>query len=144
MVCGDFNVNFEVGGNRARDIVNLFESFNMRPLINEPTRITADSATLLDNIFTNVARDDLEVIIGDSGVSDHCYQLIHAGLGSCDCPVVAKFVEKRIYNHANISRFQSLLNSEDWSRTYSSSDPNVCFENFHNTFKYYFDIAFPK
>ena len=55
-LCGDFNINlFNYDSNNQ---VNYFSdsiySLGLFPLITKPTRITSHSATLIDNIFTNI------------------------------------------------------------------------------------------
>ena len=41
------------------------------PLINKPTRITDSSATLIDNIFTNVHNTETKSGIWITDISDH-------------------------------------------------------------------------
>ena len=69
---GDFNINLINSENHTAttNFVELLFSFDMYPLINKPTRISFDTATLIDNIFTNSYRDNLTgILIND--ISDH-------------------------------------------------------------------------
>ena len=52
---GDYNINIlNYETHRAiADFVDIFYSYAIFPLINRPTRITSNSAILIDNIFTN-------------------------------------------------------------------------------------------
>lgn len=44
---------------------------NMYPLITKPTRITAHSATLLDNIFTNILENSIDSGLLLNDTCDH-------------------------------------------------------------------------
>ena len=72
-VCVDFNVNLvNHGQHYLRDnFLDILHGYGLYALITQPTRITIHSATLLDNIFTNVPFSNAKsgVIIND--ISDH-------------------------------------------------------------------------
>ena len=52
---GDFNINLlnEDVHTLTNDFLNIMSSNSLYPSITKPTRITSNSATLIDNIFTN-------------------------------------------------------------------------------------------
>ena len=52
---GDYNVDLLKFNKHqpTTDFINCMFSFSFLPLINRPTRITDNSATIIDNIFTN-------------------------------------------------------------------------------------------
>lgn len=63
VVCtGDFNVDQLVLDN---PLLSCFESYGFVQVINEPTRITATSATLLDPIFVSNTNSNTEIIWHD-------------------------------------------------------------------------------
>ena len=71
---GDYNINLLNSDKRnpTSDFVELMHSYSFLSLINRPTRITATSATLIDNIFVNYS--DLQnsfqcILVTD--ISDH-------------------------------------------------------------------------
>ena len=52
MIGGDFSVNLlEENNNVVIEFVNSFHFINLYPTITFPTRVTSNSATLIDNIF---------------------------------------------------------------------------------------------
>ena len=54
-IMGDFNINL-LNFENHHPTNNLFEplySYSLTPLITKPTRITENTATLIDNVFTN-------------------------------------------------------------------------------------------
>lgn len=56
LVCGDFNIDLLKSNDHMKttEFVDIMFSLSLYPLIVKPSRITKDTATLLDNIFTNV------------------------------------------------------------------------------------------
>ena len=75
---GDFNINLlncNIDKN-ASDYVDILYSHAFFPTINSPTRVTANSKTLIDNIFCNdVAKN---IISGNTAtsISDHLTQFL--------------------------------------------------------------------
>lgn len=55
-VCGDFNIDLlnPLNQNTTTEFINAMYSMSLYPSIICPSRITTHSATLIDNIFTNV------------------------------------------------------------------------------------------
>lgn len=74
IVCGDFNINLLESSALSIRLMSLFNSFNLKNLFFEPTRITASSATCLDNIFSNC--DPVNKSVITNLTSDHCGQKI--------------------------------------------------------------------
>uniref|UniRef100_A0A8C6LE27 Reverse transcriptase domain-containing protein n=1 Tax=Nothobranchius furzeri TaxID=105023 RepID=A0A8C6LE27_NOTFU len=72
LLCGDFNINIELpAGQKTNDFINSMYSLGLFPLITKPTRITAHSATIIDNIFTNKKDDVLRSGVLMADISDH-------------------------------------------------------------------------
>ena len=55
-VCGDFNIDLLKWKTHKLtfDFINEMFSYGLRPVIDKPTRVTQECATLIDNIFTNI------------------------------------------------------------------------------------------
>lgn len=72
-LCGDLNINLLNYQNQGstRDFLDALFSLGLFPLIDRPTRITRHTASLIDNIFSNVLHSDLECGILINDVSDH-------------------------------------------------------------------------
>lgn len=72
IICGDFNINLEnVNEQKTTDFLHAMNSLGLFPLITKPTRITSQSATLIDNIFTNINKDIVMSGIFMADISDH-------------------------------------------------------------------------
>ena len=64
-VMGDFNIDLlKSSSSNVLDFVNLTNRFGLRNLINKPTRVTKETQTLLDHIYTNDSKHRM-----NSGVS---------------------------------------------------------------------------
>ena len=75
---GDFNCDLSstVLDHDSKSLMDIADLYNLSQLINEPTRITDSSSTLLDHIFTNTP--DKVVCSGVSHVSISDHSLIYA------------------------------------------------------------------
>ena len=49
---GDFNINLLSDDDQYRIWSHSFEAYDIAQMVNEPTRVTAKSATLIDHIYT--------------------------------------------------------------------------------------------
>ena len=67
-VVGDLNINL-LSSDRS-NLTNFFSSYNIYPTIYYPTRVCQNSATLIDNIFTNINSHWSSGVV-DSTFSDH-------------------------------------------------------------------------
>lgn len=74
LICGDFNVNILENSTLSVRLLNLFKSCNLKHIFTEPTRVTATSATCIDNIFTDIIPNTKSVI--SNLESDHLGQLM--------------------------------------------------------------------
>ena len=78
---GDFNYDtfktspFKSMNFESEYFTNGLAEFNMHKLIHKPTRVNPPSATLLDNIYTNIqiTVDSCESGILTSNISDHFF-----------------------------------------------------------------------
>ena len=116
------------------------------PTIFYPTRITGNSATLIDNIFFNSILYKYETAIIYSDVSDHLPVAIHIDLKITKKNSISQ-VKKRYYTTEKIQAFKQELFSTDWRTVYeeteNSTDPTKCYTLFLNTFSKVFEKYFP-
>ena len=89
------------------------------PTITMPTRVTHQSATLIENIFTNKpTHEDLTgIIITD--ISDH-FAMFHIGNFNKTPPINAPKYTTRSLKHENILALKTQLKSTDFSPIFSS------------------------
>jgi len=72
-LAGDYNIDLLKINSHAltHSFYNILSLHRFIPTILRPTRITQHSATLIDNIFTNVLFDSIDSAILIDDVSDH-------------------------------------------------------------------------
>ena len=116
-------------------------SYGMTPLISKPTRVTATTATLIDNFFTNSVGMDPIIGIIPIEISDH-YPI---------CYVVPKITEtskadpisKRKFTVPNMEKFKKLLEDSNWDEVMHEQDTQAAYNLFHNKFTKAFEKSFP-
>ena len=114
------------------------------PLINKPTRITDNTATIIDNIFTNDIHSCLNmykgILIND--ISDHLPIFV-----ICNNSFVRKSSKLtkniRQLKEVNLNRLKNLLSVQNWNSVINSEDINVCYKNFVNTFNNVYNECCP-
>src|SRR6218665_2648703 len=73
ILVGDFNIDLlKISTNGpTQTFMNILTAEFIAPVINCPTRITEFTATLIDNIFTNIVQDVIDPFVIVSDLSDH-------------------------------------------------------------------------
>ena len=105
IIMGDFNINllnYETSPN-VNNYINCMFSNHFQPVILHPSRITSNSSTLIDNIFTNAI--DCKIFSGNilSQISDHLPQFAIFSNKKPDYSKQSYFSYK--YNNFNQERF---------------------------------------
>lgn len=132
VVCGDFNTDFSVTGDNSSSLVQLFRSFGMGPLVNWMTRVTANSASRIDNVFTNIDQSHLMCRNVTTFISDHYGQLTTIQTPTSHSKV--NYKRKRFFNDTNIFGFCSYLEQESWADLEEYLDVNSKYECFFPKF----------
>ena len=57
--------------NNAKDMADIYELFSFKQLVGEPTRVTLETATLIDHIATTCARNIVKTGVHEVSLSDH-------------------------------------------------------------------------
>ena len=151
------NTCMEIFNDRMSDIMNIVQrerkicyfldslySFNVFPLITKPTRVTIESATLIDHVLTNnfdINSKHIQGILCTS-ISDH-YAIFHiagnAGITSADdIPVL-----KRNFTQNNMTRFTNEMENVDREFIKNIDDTQTAYSMFHNLLVEKFNSCFP-
>ena len=113
VIVGDLNSNLLCTNNNK--LVDLMNIFNLRNVIDKPTRITENCRTLLDPIILS---DDLNCIYSDvintpQNISDH-----DASIAVIECPLYLSSTFKREiwqYDKIDIVKFNDKLDETNWN-----------------------------
>ena len=114
-------------------------SLMLLPIIFKPTRITANSATLIDNIFTNAPSHSLKSGIFFTDISDHfpIFGISNLNLSKSQKNERCLF---RNFNEANRTKFNDKLSHTNWNAIYNS---NEAYEAFVDIFSQNYNSCFP-
>ena len=112
------------------------------PLITKPTRISANSATLIDNVFTN-ARCTLSSGIILSDLLDHFPIFLHFKYNDNPILNTGTINTQRDFSENNVNLFQEELGNVDWSGMYSTNNVNNAFDVFMNLVSSKMNSCFP-
>ena len=95
-------------------MTNIANLFNLRQLIDESTRITESSSTLIDVIFTNVPDKIVCFGVSHIGVSDHslvyAFRKLSAGFSSRGHSTVTY----RNFKNFNSTNFRNDMRQQNW------------------------------
>lgn len=139
---GDFNcdlIRFKDHPKTLEFIDKLF-SCGFIQLINHPTRISQNRATLIDHCWTNYISNEYKSGILTMYLSDH-FPIFHI-LSSKKKRLIPKTFKYRDYSTDNINSFKSLLSQLSFADVMQENDANLSYDLFHNKFFDLFNIVF--
>ena len=141
---GDFNYDtFKTSSFKPMNIeseifTNRLAEFNMYKLIHKPTRVKPPSATLLDNIYTNIqiTIDNCESGIITSNISDHFF--VFGFFDNMKINQTKNYIRKRNFTEGNISKFTKKI-KKIWDHldllTKAQDSFSFFYDLFTNTFE---------
>ena len=122
---GDLNCNLLpcTSDHNSANLTNILDIYGLSQLITEPTRITANSQSLIDVCITNCPQKVPTSGVLHLGISDHSLVCMirktrYANAGS------TKVIEMRNFNLFNKDKFLNDLKQKEWSKIALYSDPN--------------------
>jgi exonuclease III len=146
---GDYNIDLikhEIHQQTAEFLDYNF-THALQPLINKPTRVTVDSATLIDNIFTNNidCEDTISAII-PVDVTDHfpvCFLTKSKEIGGNNNPSSNAQKNRRDFSRKNINKFNKAIEEQNWNEVLNTADTQDSYTKFHTIFNNLFIKKFP-
>ena len=128
-ICGDFNSDLLKidKSNNYKLFYDLMTSYGFSPNILLPTRITENSATIIDNIFSNINNPILSGNI-KTDFSDHYSQFISVQRQKMDFK--STFIYKRDYSNFSDDSFRNDVSILDFTNNYN--DVNDQFGDFYS------------
>ena len=130
-MCGDFNINLLKCGPHpcTQKFIGVMYNAGVYPLINKLTRITEDSATVIDNIITNnlMGNTISGILIND--ISEHLPVFVIIKHDVVKKSIVVSEVRwsTGVCQLANLSK---ALFDMNWNIVYQASDVNIAYNNF--------------
>ena len=148
LIAGDYNLDLLKADTHAPtgEFLNCLLTHSFLPTIHYPTRITKNSATLIDNIFVNRPIIDSASAIVYSDISDHFPVVMHIPK-KCGKRSIDVLNGKRDYSNDRINCFKFALSETDWSDVLLNCDnsvnPNESYSIFISRFNSLFENYFP-
>ena len=135
IICGDFNVNLLVAKKHipTTELINELFSMNLYPLITKPSRITQHSATLIDNIFTNVLDSNVTSGLLLTDISDHLPIFMVYDI-NYKIKKNNNFSYGRVITEKSITALKTDLSFQNWEIVYGESDVNAAYNSFLQEF----------
>ena len=118
---GDFNIDLlqYESNSHTNDFINSVISHSFLPYIHQPTRVTDHSATVIDNIFSNIT--DFDILSGNitSIIADHFAQFLlikkcHVSYKSCSyfAHDYSNFGKEKFIHHFSLIDWSILDNTD--------------------------------
>jgi hypothetical protein len=108
---GDFNIDLLKTDSHlpTSEFLDLNLANSMLPCINKPTRVTGTTATLIDNIFTNLPNNphNIQVII-PSDISDH-FPVCYFAIDLCNLTEKENIIRRRDFSKRNMDKFSEKI-----------------------------------
>ena len=118
ILTGDMNCNYLVNSDH-KELKSILTAFGLKQLIKDPTRVTQDSRSLIDVIYTNEPWNIYSVKVIPAGLSDHdlvgCTRKIH------NFKYQPKLITCRNYANYDPVAFCNDLRSSDFGSVFTSS-----------------------
>ena len=143
---GDYNLNLLNAESHSltSEFIEMMYSHHFFPLISRPTRITQNSATLIDNIFTNNVCDVESSLNGIlvTDISDH-FLVFHINYKYTANDTESYFLT-RVYSQKNKQIYKEKMSSLNWNDVVNEYQTQVSFDIFHDKLRAIHDECFPK
>ena len=141
---GDFNLNLlKMNSNRkCFEFYTTLTSHGYHPAILKPTRVTATSQTLIDNIFCNNISQITQSGIVTNSISDHFPVFLNQQLEN-SAENRKSIYRIRLKNRECHVKFRNLLSSANWNSVYSTSDVEIMYEAFSDELFTMYNESFP-
>lgn len=141
-IAGDFNIDMSKNSPNTRDLLEIMSDFGMYALFTQPSRVTHDASTLIDNIYSNI----IEVFSAYSiepHISDHRGQILRSEFRHVEPEASTKKLIRKM-KPKNISRFMKSLEEETWSHINPGDTAEQTFSKFWIKFLNYFESSCPE
>ena len=135
-VLGDLNCNLKSAtlDHNSNLLTNIANLFNLRQLIDESTRITESSSTLIDVIFTNVPDKIVCSGVSHIGISDHSLVYAFRKLSTGFSSRGHSTVTYRNFKNFNSTNFRNDMRQQNWDDILNYDDPNNMWHVWKDTF----------
>lgn len=142
ILSGDLNIDFKKSTPNYRLINNFADRYTLTQLITKATRVTKNSATIIDHIYTSLGRDMIKGGVIKYGLSDHdiVFAIIKKVQAEKSNNVSFTCRDMRYYS---IDGLRMQLDLCDWSYYYDSENPNELWQILHYSYTKCLELIAP-
>ncbi|KAK9680239.1 hypothetical protein QE152_g39257 [Popillia japonica] len=141
-ITGDFHVDFKISSAEQRSVINMMGNYGMAMTVNDYTRVTNNTATIIDNVVPNIS-SDIYPTTSDRHYADHRYVVLKIKRIYLSTNKSIGVTDKRIYSEASKKEFAFYLANESWDDVYSGDGIEAKFSSFINILSFHYNNAFP-
>ncbi len=123
------------------EYIETLSSYGFLQIVTKPTRVTAESATLIDHVLTNATSDSLSTYILCYTMSDHV-PIFHFLPLHITKKLPGTF-SARNFSHQNVQNFKNALLNYTWQHVLIEEDAQSAYDSFSETFFQLYDLYFP-
>ena len=128
IITGDFNINLMKEPPKCWS--NALEMFNLTQVVSCPTRVTENTSSLIDHVYTNMPENITEIKVPSLAMSDHFPVCITRGGKSSPKKNTHIAIEYRDYKQFNEVAFLSELANVDFSVLWNMTIPILPWKSF--------------
>lgn len=144
-ILGDFNVDFKQGSESSNKTTlnEIFDIYGLHQLIDEPTRITEVSSTVIDLCLSNSLTSVFDSGVLHLSISDH--SLIYVVRKAHYIRAETKIIEVRNMKNFNSENFINDLNHQPWTNVCrNAGDPDTMWQIWKSSLMEVIDKHAPK
>ena len=142
-IVGDMNfdlLKFEIHDKTEILLDNGF-AHGFLQLVSLPTRISNNSATLIDHIYTNATLNNFETYIILSDISDH-FPICHI-ISDKTKEKKPNYIQVQNFNEENILSFKEDLSNTNWACVFDQDHTQTAYDKFYEIFSGKYNNHFP-
>lgn len=139
---GDFNIDFSTKNSEADAVVDVFGTFNLHRMFHEYSRVTKTSKSCIDNIFSNIAKNDCTTTTIELHIADHMGQMLRFGVANTP-KTMTDSVYLRDVSSRSMVVFKQMLTLKLANLPQMGKDAKTLFDFFHGTLVSTFESSFP-
>ena len=142
----DSNIDLmKIGVNEhSSDLFNTMLGFGFFQIIGKSTRVTNETHTLIDQIYTSDKVEYLNSGVIIDSLSDHFITFCSIKQNKAKNSKGPSFVYKRNFDVHNKEVFKNYISTLTWNNVIASNCPNEAYDIFWDDFYNIFELSFPK
>lgn len=147
LTIGDFNIDILKSheNTKTSNFISTMFTNNQFPAITKPSRITLETATLIDNIYTNAIEKQTTAGLLINDITDHLpiFAIFHHKCNNERTPTSNTYTLTRLRTPDAINALRDDLQKQTWNEVYSAADPNVAYNAFLSVLTVLYDRHCP-